>query len=327
MSTRRNAFTLVELLVVITIIGLLMAILIPAVNSARESARQAECANNLRQLGIATQAFASSKDRYPGLVEEIKVGTNQSQFVSWAAMLTPHIERRDYWDGIREGDYLPSAAGGFNTIPIRSVELFTCPSDAKTVDDLAYLTYSANSGAWDPSNVGVDGVDGDTKNNGIFHMLHRGGPKVTPTDIRSKDLKILFSENVDKDEQFIFSTAPRRYVGMSIGWLIGGEQQLGIAWAVPNGNGDRDWGPQMLPINRTSADVPGPDSLLYARPSSNHPGIVTVAFAGGNVNTVSEAIDYTVYVRMMAPNFRKSFAADEWDVRQMAPLAEADLNP
>jgi len=69
MTRRRRGFTLVELLVVIAVIGLLVALVLPAVQAARESARRGQCANNLRQIGIAMLSFHDANKRYPSAYE------------------------------------------------------------------------------------------------------------------------------------------------------------------------------------------------------------------------------------------------------------------
>lgn len=81
----RRAFTLVELLVVIAIIGILVGLLLPAVQSAREAARRMQCSNNLRQLGLATLNYESTFKRLPGL-------TGSSSFSPQARIL-PYIEQ------------------------------------------------------------------------------------------------------------------------------------------------------------------------------------------------------------------------------------------
>ena len=83
--TRQRAFTLVELLVVIAIIGVLVALLLPAVQAAREAARRAQCSNNLRQIGLACQSYASVHGGFPVLFSS----SNQP---GWVTQILPYFE-------------------------------------------------------------------------------------------------------------------------------------------------------------------------------------------------------------------------------------------
>jgi prepilin-type N-terminal cleavage/methylation domain-containing protein/prepilin-type processing-associated H-X9-DG protein len=86
----RRAFTLVELLVVISIIAVLIALLLPAVQAARAAARRAQCANNMRQIGLATLRFVDDhRGRFPGIMHERDVDE------SWINTLAPYLERVD----------------------------------------------------------------------------------------------------------------------------------------------------------------------------------------------------------------------------------------
>src|SRR5262245_728408 len=76
-SRRRSAFTLVELLVVITIIGMLVALLLPAVQGARERGRQLTCLNNLKQIALTTVSHDSSKGQLPSLMQFVKRGNSE----------------------------------------------------------------------------------------------------------------------------------------------------------------------------------------------------------------------------------------------------------
>ena len=103
----RRAFTLVELLVVIAIIGVLVALLLPAVQAAREAARRMKCTNHLRQLGIGLHNFHDSRGSFP---KHFSPGSNTG--VSWLALILPYIEQQAISDQVLPdaASYSPSAA-------------------------------------------------------------------------------------------------------------------------------------------------------------------------------------------------------------------------
>ncbi len=96
----QSGFTLVELLVVIAIIGLLVSLLLPAVQTAREAARKTTCQNNLRQLGIAILNFESQKSAFPVGCVECRASTSRPRFISWFSRLLPMLEESAIHDEI-----------------------------------------------------------------------------------------------------------------------------------------------------------------------------------------------------------------------------------
>ena len=100
--TRRRGFTLVELLVVIAIIGILVALLLPAIQAAREAARRSECVNNMKQIAVAFHNYHDSFDTFPRYCYR---GTGQpsqscSHWEGFSAhtMILPYIEEQTVWD-------------------------------------------------------------------------------------------------------------------------------------------------------------------------------------------------------------------------------------
>src|SRR5262245_55228765 len=89
----RRGFTLVELLVVIAIIGILVALLLPAIQAAREAARRSECMNHLKQMGIAIQSHHDLKKQFPSG----RNGRNQNA-VAWSFFLLPQLEEQAIYD-------------------------------------------------------------------------------------------------------------------------------------------------------------------------------------------------------------------------------------
>jgi prepilin-type N-terminal cleavage/methylation domain-containing protein len=125
MRHRRNfsraAFTLVELLVVIAIIGVLVALLLPAIQAAREAARRSECLNHLKQIGLAIQYHHDALKRYP-----MGRNTNNQFGVSWAFSLLPFTEQQAVHDGYVVTARVDSAA---NTAAMRTpIAIYACSS-------------------------------------------------------------------------------------------------------------------------------------------------------------------------------------------------------
>ncbi len=116
-SKRRHGFTLVELLVVIAIIGILIALLLPAVQAAREAARRSQCTNNLKQIAVACHTFHSARNAWPP-------SDNGDCFMPWAAFILPYIEQdqlAEQW--VMDGRYFaqPSDSG-------RDLAIYHCPT-------------------------------------------------------------------------------------------------------------------------------------------------------------------------------------------------------
>jgi prepilin-type processing-associated H-X9-DG protein/prepilin-type N-terminal cleavage/methylation domain-containing protein len=145
-SCSRRAFTVIELLVVIGIIGLLIGLVLPAVQAAREAARRAQCASNLRQIGIAMNTYHSVHRMFPA--SQLSSGGNwTSNGMSEHSFLLPHLEQQPLFSSINmafanvESADFPIRAN--HTARSTAVELFVCPSDSS---DLGRNSYRFNRG-------------------------------------------------------------------------------------------------------------------------------------------------------------------------------------
>ena len=126
----RRGFTIIELLTVITIVSILMALLLPAIQMARESARRLQCSNNLRQLGLAMHMFHDGHSQFPE-------GNIPNRLWTFQSKLLPYVEQQSLYDQIDfdNPDYCffvrpasPSAATNNDPRGV-TVPTFSCPSD------------------------------------------------------------------------------------------------------------------------------------------------------------------------------------------------------
>lgn len=151
----RLGFTLVELLVVIAIIGILVLLLLPSIQAAREASRKSQCTNSLRQLGLAALQFEAAHGHFPTASED---GVNLSQH----ARLLPFLEQQSVWEQVKQ-----NTAAQVDTSFAPTLATFLCPSDAEgeILDHEGRNNYRANSGTelgiWDP-------LLSEEQNNGVF---------------------------------------------------------------------------------------------------------------------------------------------------------------
>jgi prepilin-type N-terminal cleavage/methylation domain-containing protein/prepilin-type processing-associated H-X9-DG protein len=130
-----KGFTLVELLIVIAIIGVLVSLLLPAVNAARASARKMMCTNNLKQIGLAIHNYQSANQQLPTIeLDWDRVRNNRKNEWCWRTELMPYMERQNVYDlfdfDLKYTAFLRSTARDANDPGKLLLSEFTCPSDS-----------------------------------------------------------------------------------------------------------------------------------------------------------------------------------------------------
>ena len=324
-ARRRAGFTLIELLIVIAIIGILVAMIMPAVQQAREAARRTTCTNRLRNLGVALQDYALvNQEQLPHLAMQPGEVARRRP---WTIALLPHLEQKPLHKEIAtDSSFVFSDV----TLPV-----FICPDDSSTSGRSDSLSYVANAGyggrvdASAPStflkstsgptsvafsgNHTTDDSDGG-RPTGLFWIDGNaiGLNEVTIQDGTSNTLAL--TENVFAtswtDEVYELPggtvTSPRVATAalMGIMFTIGDDGiQLGSESALddpvrPNSLEIRDARLEQYSINYgiTSGDavegaIPGPNSY--------HPGGVNAVFADGHVEFLSDTMDEGVYAMML----------------------------
>lgn len=320
-NVRRGfGFTLVELLVVIAIIGILVALLLPAVQTAREAARRSQCINNLRQLSLGLLNYEAAQGAFP-IGFEFPKGTNpatQSDFgPNWAIRLLPYIEESGVYDQFNLEEFISEQA---NAIP-RAAEIATlrCPSDSYNSVPLVMApmrrtwargNYAANAGNGPLLVRASDGIYGadspgwkDPKRRGVI------GPNVAAklrhiTDGTTKS--ILLGEVRAGVTEY-----DRRGT-----WALGQAGSSMLFWYGSTGD---DNGPNVC--NANADDVAGPRStdqpLLerecmpdytgdnwgdQATVRSMHVGGVVMGMADGSAHFVSDDIETTGIYGDWGPN-------------------------
>src|SRR3954470_15075459 len=221
MKHKRNmAFTLVELLVVIAIIGTLVALLLPAVQHARESSRRSTCASNIRNLALATLQYEERFRSFPGLFEPIPAERLKSESgypnTTWAVTLLDDLERA--------GVAAPNKVGELTDT---YVAVYVCPSDGSKTRSGPDLSYVANGGRM--ASVSVEKMANGPFVNHVYH------PKLLMQDgnwMDGRDYTLAYGENVDSPSYTVMG-----WNGWKKMWTFDQPQ-----FVVPQQK-DRTWGP------------------------------------------------------------------------------------
>ncbi|MCA9236870.1 MAG: DUF1559 domain-containing protein [Planctomycetales bacterium] len=267
-SRRRRGFTLVELLVVIAIIGVLVALLLPAVQAAREAARRSSCVNNLAQLGLAVHNYEFNRESLPaGTLNPDGPIRNESigQHVSWIVQILPYIEQNNAYQAFDQeaGTYAPE------NMPVREVmiDVLICPSYP-----------------------GVERVDETEIAQGTYAGCHHH--EEAPIDVDNTGL--LFLNSRVKYRDILDGSSQTLLVGEMFP-----DQERGLGWASGTRSTLRNASPfqQYFSSQRrldAGLDALPTDSLFVGSFGSQHPGVVGFSFADGSTRHLTDDIDPAV---------------------------------
>jgi prepilin-type N-terminal cleavage/methylation domain-containing protein len=299
-DTRRGGFTLVEALVVIAIIGILLAILFPAVQAAREAARRTHCTNNLKQLGVAMQSHHDSYRRLPtggwGFVwtGDPDRGTDRRQPGGWVYNILPYVEQRalrELGKGASPADKEAIAA----TVAQRPLSVFNCPSrratglypylgahpvrNAIAVSQVAKTDYAANAG--DVPTGGQGPASLEEGDNGAFNWGNVGdatGTLYMRSEVRLSDIQDGTSNT--------YLVGEKRCITQGFDW--GDDQHMYLGHGLDT-------------ARYTAMDVPpikdGPVAEAR-RFGSAHPSGCYFVFVDGSVDLITYQIDPEIHRRL-----------------------------
>lgn len=274
LARRPGGFTLIEVLVAMGIIALLIALLVPAVQASREAARRIQCSNNLRQLALALENYASATQSYPGGY----VADDQSFYpgLGWAYFLLPQLEQAALYNAVNQIVPIPFPAQ--STARSASLAVFLCPTSppygpvrfeftgwSEGVSDVSPSQYVASSGYFDPEISHADDADGL-----FFRNSH-----VSPRDVTD-----------GLSNTIAFGERSRNLSDAA--WLGPVALPVGTTCTAPGWPAkvcEATWDLVLARPTGVNAPSAGPDAFW-----SLHPGGANFAFADGSVRPIKSTI-------------------------------------
>lgn len=265
---RSNAFTLVELLVVIAIIGILVALLLPAVQASREAARRTSCVNNEVQLALAVHSYEFHFETLPpGVTNPTGPIRNEPQglHISWITRILPYLEENALY---KHFDFSAGAYAPVNA-KVRAAEVASlqCPSEPdEFLNEGQTIAQTSYVGCHNDVEAPIN-----TDNNGLLFL----NSKIRYSEIEDGSSKtILLSETLLSPDE--------------LGWVSGTRATLRNTGTQPNAGVDTD-------SNKPAAKDKTINTLAVGGFSSRHPGVINVALADGSVRAISDQIDMELF--------------------------------
>ncbi len=307
----RRAFTLVELLVVIAIIGVLVALLLPAVNSAPAAARRTQCLNNIRQNALAVINYEAALSAFPPAIQfpdNLPAPETSALYgPNWVILCLPYMEEQGVYD---QFDLTKPISDDLNR-QARGIRLPTmlCPMDYRNQaefsrggegDNWARGNYGANSSQWLFPFHQMKEDDHNYWNNDWVRGIMGANRAVKMRQVRDGASKtILLAELrsglVPADRRGVWAMgAP----GASSIWAHSSDDSKGPNSCAPGGNGDNLWGARTIynqirvgELRKECMDVPiSWDKSTQATARSTHLNGVFAAFVDGSARMISDYI-------------------------------------